>query len=79
MAFALKDLGELHYFSGIEVRQVADGIILSQEKYENEFLTRVNMKMCKPVDTPISTSKKLSIIDGDVLSKEDSTRYRSIV
>ncbi|XP_071681692.1 uncharacterized mitochondrial protein AtMg00810-like [Lolium perenne] len=79
MAFALKDLGELHFFLGIEVRKVTDGIVLSQEKYANDLLSRVNMKMCKPVDTPLSTSEKLSITDGDVLSDEDSTRYMSIV
>ena len=31
--FALKDLGELNYFLGIEVRKEEDGILLTQEKY----------------------------------------------
>ncbi|KAK1605844.1 hypothetical protein QYE76_029517 [Lolium multiflorum] len=51
--FALKDLGALHYFLGIEIKQVRDGIILSQEKYANDLLTRANMHMCKIVDTPL--------------------------
>jgi histone deacetylase 1/2 len=79
MDFALKDLGELHYFLDIEVKKVCDGIIMSQEKYANDLLNRVNMKMCKAVDTPLSVSEKLSVLDGDLLSSEDSTRYRSIV
>ena len=79
LAFALKDLGDLHYFLGIEVKWTGTGILLSQEKYANELLQRVNMKLCKPVDTPLSVSEKLSVSEGDSLSSDDSTRYRSIV
>jgi histone deacetylase 1/2 len=77
--FALKDLGELHYFLGIEVKKVHDGIILSQEKYANDLLHRVNMQICKTVDTPLSVSEKLSLTDGEMLSGDDSTNYRNIV
>jgi histone deacetylase 1/2 len=77
--FALKDLGELHYFLGIEVKKVHDGIILSQEQYANDLLHRVNMQICKAVDTPLSVADKLSLTDGEVLNSEDATRYRSIV
>jgi hypothetical protein len=37
------------------------------------------MTICKAVDTPLSVSEKLSLVDGEPLSDEDSTRYRSIV
>jgi histone deacetylase 1/2 len=77
--FALKDLGELHYFLGVEVKKVHDGIILSQEKYANDLLHRADMQICKTVDTPLSMSKKLSLTDGEILSGDDSTNYRSIV
>jgi histone deacetylase 1/2 len=79
MAFALKDLGELSYFLGIEVKKTSSGIILSHEKCSNDLLARVNMSNYSTVDTPLSTSEKLSIVDGETLSSEDSTRYRSIV
>jgi hypothetical protein len=78
MDFALKDLGELH-FLGIEVKKVHDGIILTQEKYANDLLARVDTKMCKTADTPLSTSDKLSLTSGEVLSSKDSTRYKSTV
>jgi histone deacetylase 1/2 len=37
------------------------------------------MDKAHPVDTPLSTSEKLSLVDGDTLGPEDSTRYHSIV
>jgi histone deacetylase 1/2 len=77
--FALKDLGELNYFLGIEVRKDKEGIVLAQEKYAREILARVGMLKCKPSVTPLSTSEKLSKYEGDVLNSSDSTRYRSIV
>ena len=77
--FALKDLGDLHYFLGIEVQRNREGLVLSQEKYALEILQRVNMINCKPAPTPLSVSEKLSRFEGDLINTEDSTRYRSIV
>jgi histone deacetylase 1/2 len=77
--FALKDLGDLHYFLGIEVNKVSDGLILTQEKYASDVLKRVGMSDCKPVTTPMSTSEKLSVHEGDLLGPNDATQYRSIV
>jgi histone deacetylase 1/2 len=37
------------------------------------------MWQCNSVDTPISTSEKLSITEGCSLGDEDSTNYRSVV
>jgi hypothetical protein len=77
--FALKDLGDLHYFLGIEVTKIQHGILLSQDKYAMEILERAGMKHCKPVSTPLSTSKKLSEHVGVALGPNDATSYRSIV
>jgi hypothetical protein len=77
--FSLKDLGHLSYFLGIEVKQAADGICLSQIKYTTDLLQRVGLLSCKPAITPLSSTGKLSAHEGEVLSLEDATRYRSIV
>jgi histone deacetylase 1/2 len=53
--FALKDLGDLHYFLGIEVKRDKEGLLLSQEKYAQEILTWVGMTKCKASSTPLST------------------------
>jgi histone deacetylase 1/2 len=77
--FALKDLGKLSYFLGIEVSCVSNGIILSQAKYADDILRRTGMMNCKPANTPMCVTEKLSAFEGPTLGVEDATRYRSIV
>jgi histone deacetylase 1/2 len=77
--FALKDPGDLHYFLGIEVSKVQDGIILTQGKYANYILERVGMTLCNHVSSPLCTSEKLSRYEGTALGPKDATNYRSIV
>ncbi|WVZ67619.1 hypothetical protein U9M48_016671 [Paspalum notatum var. saurae] len=77
--FALKDLGELNFFLGMEVKKINDGIMLSQEKYAADILKRSRMSNCKPCTTPLSVSEKLSRYEGKPLGLKDSTNYRSIV
>jgi histone deacetylase 1/2 len=77
--FALKDLGDLHYFLGIEVKRDPDGLVLSQGKYAKDILSRSGMDKCKPADTPLPSNHKLSVCGGDKLGDADCTRYRSLV
>jgi hypothetical protein len=77
--FALKDLGPLHYFLGIEVSHAKEGIYLSQRKYTTDILQRAGMLSCKPSPTPLSCTTKISAHVGDPLSSKDATRYHSIV
>jgi hypothetical protein len=65
--FALKDLGPLHYFLGIEVQRTPEGLRLSQKKYTPDLLHRAGMTNCKSVTTPMASSAKLSAQDGDPL------------
>jgi hypothetical protein len=77
--FALKDLGPLHYFLGIEVKTINDSLHLSQSKYVSDILKRAGMMNCKPLTTPLSISEKLSLHDREPLDVEESTKYISIV
>jgi hypothetical protein len=52
--FAIKDLGPLHYFLGIEVQPLHDGLILTQAKYAAELLEKAGMSDCKSAPTPLS-------------------------
>jgi hypothetical protein len=77
--FDLKDLGDLHYFLGIEVNRPDQGSILTQKDYATELLKRVDMLSSKTVATPLSPTENLSKSEGVALGPEDSTRYRSVV
>lgn len=66
--FAMKDLGNLHYFLGIEAKRTPQGLHLSQSKYVLSLLSRATMLEAKPCSTPVPTSFKLSLHDGEPLS-----------
>ncbi|KAL3571765.1 hypothetical protein D5086_025669 [Populus alba] len=74
--FKLRDLGDVHYFLGIEVQCTGLGLMLCQHKYTLDILTRAGMLSCKPVDTPISASKA-TIMSDPLFS--DATRFRQLV
>jgi histone deacetylase 1/2 len=78
-AFAVKDLGKLHYFLGLEVTHDDTGLSLTQKKYSQDLLRRAGMLQCKTASTPMSSSDKLTSVDGPLLSSEEATEYRSIV
>ncbi|GKD72673.1 retrovirus-related pol polyprotein from transposon TNT 1-94 [Tanacetum coccineum] len=52
--FAIKDLGKLIYFLGLEVSYTSDGLFLSQSKYAHDILSRVGLLDSKPVGTPLT-------------------------
>lgn len=55
--FAMKDLGFIHYFLGIEVIRFDGGLHLSQCKYASDLLARAQMNGCKPLTTPMVLKK----------------------
>ncbi|CAM8947837.1 unnamed protein product [Rhodiola kirilowii] len=73
---ALKDLGALHYFLGIEVFHSSSALHLSQQKYICDILERSTMSGAKPISSPAEPRSRLNQ-SGDPLL--DPTLYRSIV
>lgn len=54
--FALKDLGELNYFLGIQISKLPNGSIhLSQNKYVAGLLSRAKMASAKGLKTPMTS------------------------
>ncbi|XP_075103758.1 uncharacterized protein LOC142178326 [Nicotiana tabacum] len=74
--FALKNLGPLHYFLGIEVSRVSTNLVLSQTKYIHNLLTRANMDGAKPFSTRMVAGLQLSQRGSPSFS--DIFKYRSL-
>ena len=74
--FAIKDLRSLHYFLGIEIKQVSGGILLSQSKYIKDLLTKTRMLDSSPITTPMVFKDKSTSSDDDHV---DISAYQSIV
>ncbi|XP_058189867.1 uncharacterized mitochondrial protein AtMg00810-like [Rhododendron vialii] len=75
-SFALKDLGLLHYFLGIEAIPTADGFILSQAKYALNLLTKAGMIECRPCH---SHSSLKPVTPGNLTPLTNPEHYRSLI
>ena len=75
--FDMSDLGRLHYYLGIEVRQHNGGIDLGQAAYAAKILDKADMTGCNPCHTPMEPRFKLSRVSS--AQPVDATDYRSIV
>ena len=58
--FEMTDIGLMAYYLGIEVKQMEEGIFISQEGYAKEILKKFEILDCKPVSTPMECGVKLS-------------------
>ncbi|CAH9130543.1 unnamed protein product [Cuscuta epithymum] len=74
--FALKDLGHLNYFLGVQVTRTSTGLTLSQQRYIHDILSRTNMLDSKCVATPADPSIHLNLF-GEAFS--DPKLYRQTV
>ncbi|KAF7813901.1 zinc finger CCCH domain-containing protein 20-like [Senna tora] len=61
--FALKDLGPVFYFLGIEVHRDESGFHLCQAKYTLDVLKRFEMSTCAPVSTPMVVGRSFTAKD----------------
>ena len=73
----MKDLGELHYFLGLEIWREFGKTSVTQSKYTREILERFNMNECKAVSTPLEHNVKLSSVDET--KEANDTLYHQLV
>ena len=75
--FAMKDMGPLHYFIGVEVTNFGVNMFLNQTKYAIDLLKRAQMTGCKAISTPMVTKMQLRINRDEAFL--DLQFYQSIV
>jgi hypothetical protein len=75
--FEISMIEELNYFLGLQVKQTAEGIFISQSKYAKNLVKRFGLDGKSRVQTPMSTNVKIS---SDLAGKSvDPSLYRSMI
>ncbi|GJV86676.1 putative ribonuclease H-like domain-containing protein [Tanacetum coccineum] len=72
--FQMSSMGELTFFLGLQVKQNANGIFISQDKYVAEILKKFDFANVKTASTPIETQKPL--VKDEEASDVDVHLYR---
>ena len=62
--FALKDLGDIHYFLGLQAYQNGSCLHLCQTKYIQNLLIWTSMQASNPLSSPMFSIHPLSLHDG---------------
>ncbi|GKA36792.1 retrovirus-related pol polyprotein from transposon TNT 1-94 [Tanacetum coccineum] len=75
--FEMSMMGELNFFSGLQIKQLDDGIFFNQSKYIKEMLNKFGQEDSKPIKTLISTETKLTRDEEG--ESVDNTKYRGMI
>ncbi|KAK8934128.1 hypothetical protein KSP39_PZI014435 [Platanthera zijinensis] len=75
--FEISSMGELSFFLGLQVKQHAEGIFISQTKYAKELVKKFGMSEASCMKTPMPTN---AVLDTDEHGKHvDQTTYRAMI
>ena len=75
--FEMSMMGELTYFLGLQVKQMSTGLLISQEKYTRELLTKYKFKDLKGKATPMANGVKLDADEKGI--NVDQKLYRGMI
>ena len=73
----MKDLGILHYFLGLQISYTSERLFVSQTKYINELIDKVDLQDSKLCATPCLPYHRLLKYDGKPYHSPE--QYRSVV
>ena len=75
--FQMSAMGELTFFLGLQVKQMPDGIFISQTKYVKDILKKFDLTDSKPASTPADPRDKLH--PNPTGKPVNQTHYRSMI
>jgi hypothetical protein len=75
--FEMSMMGELKYFLGFQIKQLEDGMFISQTKYTHDLLKKFGMDKAKTIKTPMGTNGHLDLGMGG--KSVDQKVYRSMI
>jgi hypothetical protein len=75
--FEMSMMGELTYFLGFQVKQLKEGMFISQMKYTQDLLKKFGMKDAKLGKTPIGIDRHLDLDKGG--KSVDQKTYQSMI
>jgi len=75
--FRMKDLGDVHYFLGLQITRTDTALTITQTRYLLSLLHKFGLAGAKPVATPIASGTNLSATNGTLLS--DPMPFRQLV
>ena len=76
--FEMSMMGEMNYFLGLQVKQLNDGIFISQTKYAKDMLNKFGLKPTeKAAKIPMSIGTKMTYTEDDKSVEEH--KYRRLI
>lgn len=75
--FSLKDIGNAHYFLGIEIVRYCTCMFLSQRKYVQDLLEQFEMINCSTCPTPMLSNKQFLGEEDEEL--KNPTVFRKLI
>ena len=75
--FSMSSMGELTFFLGLQVKQLSDGIFISQDKYVGDILKKFGFEDAKPAKT--THDKEKPLVNDESGKEVDVHLYRSMI